>query len=131
MLISELKRHVARKLHIPVEQQKLLLLGRTLLDDHTIQMYPNIKEGTKLNLVVKKPESLYDASFKHYKRQGMSDKDAANTANKLLRIVQEKFDKMSWDEVDRLCYDCLLDERGIRRPAYIENDIEIDDMFNL
>lgn len=99
--ISEIKREVAGKLSIPVEEQKLLLLGRTLADEQTVQSYPTIKDGTKLNLVVKKPDGLHEASLKYFKKLGMTDKEATNAANRLLKIVQDKFNKLSWDDIDR------------------------------
>ncbi|CAK1604567.1 unnamed protein product [Parnassius mnemosyne] len=129
--VTEIKREVSKKLGISVEEQKLLLLGRPLADDQTIASYPSIKDGTKLNLVVKKPEGLYEVSLKYFKKHGMSDADAANTANRLLRIIQNKFNKLSWDDIDRLSLDCLMDERGQSRPS-IEKETDCDDnMFTL
>ncbi|KAM3961627.1 ubiquitin-like protein 4A [Aphomia sociella] len=128
--ISEIKHQIFDKLRIPVEEQKLLLLGRTLADEQTVQSYPSIKDGTKLNLVVKKPDGLYEVSLKYFKRLGMSDVEAVNTANRLLKIVQDKFNKLSWDDIDRLSLDCLLDETGQGRPP-VDNETECEDMFNL
>ncbi|CAG9784813.1 unnamed protein product [Diatraea saccharalis] len=128
--ISEIKRQICEQLHIPVEEQKLLLLGRTLADEHTVQSYPSIKDGTKLNLIVKKPEGLYEVSVRYFKKSGMSDAEAASTANRLLKVVQDKFNKLSWDDIDRLCLDCLLDESGQSRQSG-EQDTENEDMFSL
>lgn len=128
--IFEIKREVAGKLAIPVEEQKLLLLGRTLADEQTIESYPTIKDGTKLNLVVKKPDGLFEASMKYFKKLGMTDKEATNAANKLLKIVEDKFNKLSWDDIDRLSMDCLLEECGQSRPV-VENEQENEDMYGL
>lgn len=127
--IYEIKRQISNELCIPVEDQKLLLLGRTLADEQTVQSYPTIKDGTKLNLVVKKPEGLYDSSLKYFKKLGMSDAEAMNTAQRLLRIVQDKFNKLSWDDIDRLSMDCLMDEKG-QRPA-AQSEAENEEMFSL
>lgn len=108
--IIEVKRQVAQQLKIPVEEQKLLILGRTLVDEQTIQSYPSIKDGGKLNLVVKKPEGLYEVSYKSFKKIGMSDLEARNTAARFIKIVQDKFSKLSWDDIDRLALDCLLED---------------------
>lgn len=107
-----------------------MLLGRTLADENTVASYPSIKDGSKLNLVVKKPEGLYEVSVKHFKKQGMNDSDAANTANRLLKIVQNKFNKLSWDDIEKLSLDCLMDEKGQRRPA-IEKDADCEDMYTM
>ncbi|XP_028158351.1 ubiquitin-like protein 4A [Ostrinia furnacalis] len=127
--ISEIKRQISEKLKIPVEEQKLLLLGRTLTDEQTVQSYPTIKDGSKLNLVVKKPDGLYEASIKYFKKLGMSDAEAVNKAHRLLKVVQDKFNKLSWDDIDRLSMDCLLDERGCR--PMVQRDLDNNDMFSL
>ncbi|KPJ14914.1 Ubiquitin-like protein 4A [Papilio machaon] len=173
--ITEIKKQVSEKLGIPVQEQKLLLVGRTLADDQTVAGYPTIKDGSKINLVVKKPEGqiinteeplkkpeeqaktpevpakkldrplkklrasiknpeatesnpegLYQVSKKMFKKQGMNDTEAANTANKLLRVVEDKFNQMSWDDIDKLCLDCLMDERGMRRPT-VDKDLDCED----
>lgn len=104
-------------MRIPIEEQTLLLLGRTLADDHTVDAYPSIKEGSKLNLVVKKPEGLFEASIKYFKKNGMSEVDARNATNQLLKIIEEKMNKLSWDDIERLCLDCMMEECGVPRPG--------------
>lgn len=126
----EIKNQISEQLGIGVDEQKLLLLGRTLTDDQTVESYPSIKEGTKLNLVVKKPESLYDAALKYFKQGGMTEADAVASSTRLLKVVQEKFDRMSWDDIDKLCYDAMLDESGQSQPP-AEAEQEHDDMFTL
>ncbi|KAJ2946845.1 hypothetical protein O0L34_g16174 [Tuta absoluta] len=127
--IADIKRQIAAELKIPMEDQKLLLLGRTLADEQTVESYPSMKEGTKLNLVVKKPEGLFEAAAKHFKTLGMTEKEATDAANKLLKIVETKIYQMSWDDIDRLCYNCLLEENG-GKPLVVEQE-ECDDSFGL
>lgn len=163
-----------KNLGIPVQEQKLLLVGRTLADDQTVAAYPTIKDGSKINVVVKKPEGqiirtaeppkrpessaktpevpanlerpikkpresilspeetesnpdgLYQVSKKIFKKQGMNDTEATNTAKKLVRVVEDKFKQMSWDDIDKLCLDCLMDERGIQQ-TNMEKDPECED----
>lgn len=131
--ISEIKLRVAEKLGIPVEEQKLLLLGRTLSDEHTVESYPSIKEGTKLNLVVKKPEGLFEVSVKYFKSIGMSDAQAVSTGHELLKVLEEKIYQLSWDDLERLCYDILLEENGQCRPVVqqVESETECEDSFTL
>ncbi|XP_059052374.1 ubiquitin-like protein 4A-B [Achroia grisella] len=130
-LISEIKRDIYNKLRIPVQEQKLLFLGRTLADEQTVQSYPLIKDGTKLNLVVKKPDGFYETCVKVYKKSGMSDAEAKKTAARLLKVVEEKFNKLSWDDIERLSADCLAYESGQRRPAPVEQETDSDDLFTL
>lgn len=107
--ILEIKRQIAKKFKVSPDTQKLLYIGRTLLDEQKIENYPNIKDGSKLNLIVKKPDGLYESSLKHFKKCGMTEADAKSAANRLLIVVQEKFSKFSWDDLERLSQDCLLD----------------------
>lgn len=111
----------------------MLLLGRTLADEQTVGSYPAIKDGTKLNLVVKKPEGLFEASVKHFKKCGMTETESRNAANRLLKIVEEKFNKLSMDDIERLSLDCMLDECGQSRPTIVDHDHdnECDDAFGL
>ncbi|CAH1644577.1 unnamed protein product [Spodoptera littoralis] len=130
--ISEIKRKVAEQLKIPVEEQKLLLLGRTLVDEQTVDAYPTIKDGTKLNLVVKKPDTLQEASVKYFKKMyGMTDSEAVAASNRLLKLVQDKFSKLSWDDLDRLSLDCMLEENGQSRSPPMEIEPECDDVYSL
>lgn len=130
--ISEMKRRIAEQLHIPVEEQKLLLLGRTLVDEQTVEAYPTIKDGTKLNLVVKKPDTLLEASVKFFKKMyGMTEAEATTAGNRLIKIVQDKFSKLSWDDLDRLSLDCMLEEHGQSRSPPMEIEPECDDVYSL
>lgn len=122
---------ISEELDIPVEEQKLLLLGRTLVDEQTVEGYPNIKDGTKLNLVVKKPDGLFEISLKHFKRVGMSDADATCSAKRLLKIIEDKFSKLSWDDVERLSLDCLIDETGQSQSPPMKLEPDSDDVYSL
>ncbi|CAD0198058.1 unnamed protein product [Chrysodeixis includens] len=129
--ISEIKQMISEKLEIPVEEQKLLLLGRTLVDEQMVEGYPAIKDGTKLNLVVKKPDGLLEISMKHFKRVGLSDADATCAAKRLLKIIEDKFSKLSWDDVERLSLDCLIDETGQSQSPPIKLEPDSDDVYSL
>lgn len=105
-----MKRDIARKLGIPPAEQKLLLLGRALVDEQTVESYPSIKDGTRLHLVVKKPDSVYEVSVKYFKKIGLPENEAIRAANRLVKVVEEKFKKYSWDDLDRLAQDCLMND---------------------
>lgn len=129
--IYKIKKDVAVKLNIPVEEQKLLHLGRNLVDEQTIQSYPAIKEGSKINLVVKKPEGLYEVSLKHFRKCGMSETEAISTAKRFLKIVQEKFNKLSWDDIERLSLDCMMDENGENRTRVAKPEVDSEEGYGL
>ncbi|CAG4976808.1 ubiquitin-like protein 4A-B [Colias croceus] len=128
--ILEIKKHIAIKYKISVTLQKLLYMGRALIDDHTISSYPAIKDGTKLHLIIRKPETLLEGSIKYFKEKGMSDAEAKNTALRLVRVVKEKFFRMSWDDVERLAWDCIMYETGQSRPPS-DAEMECDDGIGL
>ncbi|XP_038210395.1 ubiquitin-like protein 4A [Zerene cesonia] len=128
--ILEIKKNIAVKYKISVSLQKLLYMGRALIDDQTISSYPAIKNGTKLHLIVRKPETLLEGSTKYFKEKGMSDAEAKNTAQHLVKIVKEKFDKMSWDDIERLAWDCIMYETGQSRPSS-DGEMECDDAIGL
>lgn len=69
--------------------------------------------------------------MKYFKKNGMSDLDARNSANQLLRIVEEKINKLSWDDIERLCLDCMLDECGAPVSGSDQSENENDDTFGL
>ncbi|XP_072941143.1 ubiquitin-like protein 4A [Epargyreus clarus] len=121
--ILEIKEQIEEKLKIPVASQRLLFLGRPLIDKQLVESYP-IKEGTKLNLAVKKPDGLYEVAIKEYKKQGMSDTEASKAANRLMVITKEKFDQMSWDDLDKLTLDFMLIEDGVRRLRIEPDNLE-------
>lgn len=56
--ILDIKKQIQNDMKVPVSQQTLVLVGKTLIDDKPLTFYPTIKDGTKLNLVIKKPEAL-------------------------------------------------------------------------
>lgn len=84
--ILDIKKLVAQKLTVPVEKQKLLLLGRALIDDRTVESYPSIKNGTKLYLVVQKPDVSLETATKCFKKTGLSGKETVTRYN-IIRSV--------------------------------------------
>lgn len=66
--IYDLKQQISKSLKVPASQLTLLHVGKTLLDDKQIDCYSSIKDGTKLNLVVKKPEPLNEALLRFLSR---------------------------------------------------------------
>ncbi|CAH2249156.1 ubiquitin-like protein 4A-A [Pararge aegeria] len=110
--ILDIKQQIATKLKIPILEQKLLLLGRALNDEQTVQSYPSIKNGTKLNLVVKKPDGIIEAATKYFKSGGITETEARAKAHIFVKTLEDNFAKLSWDDIERLSIDCMLDENG-------------------
>jgi len=98
--ILEVKQQIEVELQISAANQKLLLLGRPLNNDQTIASYPNIKEGTKLNLVVMKPclrDSILRGFRKHY-----SEHQAERLTNEFMADFEKKINEQSLDDLERL-----------------------------
>lgn len=97
--ILEVKQQIETELQISAANQKLLLLGRPLNNEQTIGSYPNIKEGTKLNLVVMKPclrDSIQRGFRKHYPEQ-----QAERLTNEFMTDFERKLNEQSLDDLER------------------------------
>ncbi|KAH8265197.1 hypothetical protein KR038_000288 [Drosophila bunnanda] len=97
--ILEVKLQIERELQISAANQTLLLLGRPLNNEQTISSYPNIKEGTKLNLMVTKPclrDSIQRGFRKHYSQQ-----QAERLTNEFMTDFEKKLNEQSLDDLER------------------------------
>ncbi|CAF4904606.1 unnamed protein product [Pieris macdunnoughi] len=118
--IIDIKRNIALTGKLRVSTQKLLYMGRALLDNETISTYPNIKDGAKIHLLIIKPEGL-EAAARYFKEMGMSDEKANRLGNRLQVVAKETFNKMSWDDIERLASSILAYENiDITRCLYAE-----------
>ncbi|XP_037036528.1 ubiquitin-like protein 4A [Bradysia coprophila] len=100
--IFELKRKVEKILNIPAAHQKILYLGRTLIDDKTIGSYSTtIKPGSKLTIVVKEGEMLKDVMLKLFKRY-YPEEQAANMNRTFIADFERKLNEMSLDDIERM-----------------------------
>ncbi|KAH8310345.1 hypothetical protein KR044_000862 [Drosophila immigrans] len=103
--IQEVKEQIDGALQIPATNQKLLLLGRPLNNDQTIASYPNIKDGTKLNLVVMKPglrDCIYRAFRKYY-----TEAQSERLANEFITDFEAKLKEQSLDDLERFADNAL------------------------
>ncbi|TDG40542.1 hypothetical protein AWZ03_013034 [Drosophila navojoa] len=103
--IQELKEKIDVALQIPSTNQKLLLLGRPLNNDQTIASYPNIKEGTKLILVVMKPglRDCIHRAFRKYYTEAQADR----LTNEFMTDFEAKLKEQSLDDLERFADNCL------------------------
>lgn len=57
-----------------------------------------------------KPLGLYDVTYKAFKKLGLTDIEASAKAKKYVQVIEEKFKKYSWDDIERLSEDCMRED---------------------
>ncbi|EDV42954.1 uncharacterized protein Dana_GF18244 [Drosophila ananassae] len=97
--ILEVKQQIEGELQISAANQKLLLMGRPLNNDQTIASYPNIKQGTKLNLVVMKP-CLRDSILRGF-RKHFPEQQSERLTNEFMADFERKLTEQSLDDLER------------------------------
>lgn len=109
--ISEVKRQIEQDLKVPVAQQTLVLFGKTLVDDKTIGFYPKIKDGTKLHLVIKKPESL-EVVLGRFLKNYYTDEQSKLILDEFMKDFDSKVASLSLDDLERIATS-YLNEEGV------------------
>uniref|UniRef100_A0A2M4C364 Putative stephensi ubiquitin n=1 Tax=Anopheles marajoara TaxID=58244 RepID=A0A2M4C364_9DIPT len=104
--IQQIKEEIEKKSTIPVEYQKLLLVGKALSDEKTVASYGNIADGTKLTLVVKKPDPLRDVVYRHFKRFLQEEQSQQLTA-KFMDDFEQKLRLLSLDDLEKIATEML------------------------
>ncbi|XP_050088416.1 uncharacterized protein LOC126572809 [Anopheles aquasalis] len=104
--IQQIKEEIEKKSTIPVEYQKLLLIGKALSDEKTVASYGNIADGTKLTLVVKKPDPLRDVVYRHFKRFLQEEQSQQLTA-KFMDDFEQKLRLLSLDDLEKIATEML------------------------
>lgn len=99
--INQLKQKIEIILDIPVLHQKLLHIGRTLVDESTIGSYTNITEGTKLTLVVKKPEPLNEVIHKYF-RKYYTEQQSDVLTREFMKDFDSKVKQLSLNDLERI-----------------------------
>lgn len=99
--ILDLKKKVANDINIPVSQQTMVLFGKTLQDDKTIGHYPKIKDGTKLYVAVRKPDTL-NSVLTRFLRQYYSDQQCSLIVDEFMKDFQNKVNNLSLDDLERI-----------------------------
>ncbi|GFV93563.1 ubiquitin-like protein 4A-A [Trichonephila clavipes] len=109
--INSVKQIVAQQLRIPVDQQKLVFKGKTLLDSETLCDY-NIEEGNKIHLFVQEdtptetiPEEptpdFYDQLLKLLHKH-FSPADAEKVLEEFRKNLADQLRHLSLDEIERI-----------------------------
>lgn len=99
--ILEIKKMVENNIKIPFTQQTLVLLGKTLQDDKTIGFYPKIKDGTKIYVAIKKPETL-NVVLNRFLKKFYSEEQCKMIVDEFMRNFQTKVDSLSLDDLERI-----------------------------
>ncbi|GJQ72357.1 hypothetical protein Trydic_g3442 [Trypoxylus dichotomus] len=107
--IIDVKKQIEADLKVPVAQQTLVLLGKTLLDEKRIGFYPKIKDGTKLHLVIKKPESL-NTILSRFLRSYYTEDQTKLILDHFMKDFQTKVNSLSLDDLERIATSYLNDE---------------------
>lgn len=88
-------------MRVPVALQTLVLNGKILHDDKTIGFYPQIKEGTKLYVAVRKPDPL-DSALERLLRQYYSEEQTKKIVECFMNDFREQVASLSLDDLERI-----------------------------
>ncbi|XP_011301897.1 ubiquitin-like protein 4A [Fopius arisanus] len=125
--VLELKNRVRELLGVDVPQQKLLLTGKALADENPLSFYPGIKDGIKLNLVVKKSSQgpsdepqvtkcgtvLLRESVTKILKHYYSESETESIVNELIKDLRNKVNSLSFDDLERLATALIQDQESI------------------
>lgn len=96
-----MKKEIFKSLGIPVQRQKILFVGRTLADEKLINDYSNIKNGSKLTVVIKEPEPLKDIMLKIFKKY-YSEEQSEVMTKELILDFENRLNQLNYDDVERM-----------------------------
>ncbi|ENN77821.1 hypothetical protein D910_12397 [Dendroctonus ponderosae] len=100
-LILNVKKKVEKDLKIPVWQQTLIFMGSPLQEDKIIGDYPKIKDGTKLFIIVKKPES-FQAVLNKFLRKYYSEEQCKTIVKEFMKNFEATVNNLSLDDLERM-----------------------------
>lgn len=112
MKILDVKNLIQQELKVPLSQQVLLLMGKTLTDDQTIGSYNKIKEGSKIHLVIKKADNLQDVLSRFLLRY-YNEKQTKMILSEFMKDFHEKVQNLSLDDLERIATTYLSDENSL------------------
>ncbi|XP_055715150.1 ubiquitin-like protein 4A [Phlebotomus papatasi] len=99
-LVQDLKVKIAESMNVPVTHQKVLRMGVALVNNRTLKSY-DIKDGTKLMLLMKKPDTLEEAIHRSFLKFYTTEQ-----ADRLTKAFMEDFSKrmsqLSLDDIEQM-----------------------------
>ncbi|XP_014256973.1 ubiquitin-like protein 4A [Cimex lectularius] len=110
--VKELKQHVSQALKVPVNQQKLLLTGKPLSDEKCLVDYPLIKDGTKINLVVKKAEEecVLRLAVINYLKNRFSEAETGRIADEFMKEFNRSMSTLNLEDIERIATTYYTDD---------------------
>lgn len=108
--INSVKQIVAQQLRIPVDQQKLVFKGKTLLDSESLCDY-NIVEGNKIHLFVLKEDTQAEAEestpdfyeqLQKFLEKHFSPSDAEKVLEEFRKNLSDQLRHLSLDDIERI-----------------------------
>ncbi|XP_021001843.1 ubiquitin-like protein 4A [Parasteatoda tepidariorum] len=116
--VNTVKEIVAQQLRIPVDQQRLVFKGKTLLDSESLCDY-NIEEGNKLHLFVRESspdESTSQADFYELLQKLLEKHFIPDDVEKVLeefrKNLSDQLRHLSLDDIERIATSHLESCRG-------------------
>lgn len=102
--VKELKQYVSQTLKVPVNQQKLLFTGKPLSDEKCLLDYPLIKDGTKINLVVKRTdeESVLRTAVVNFLRPRFSENETQKIADEFMKEFYRSMSTLNLEDIERI-----------------------------
>uniref|UniRef100_A0A0K8SYX8 Ubiquitin-like domain-containing protein n=1 Tax=Lygus hesperus TaxID=30085 RepID=A0A0K8SYX8_LYGHE len=102
--VKDLKQQVFQTLKVPVNQQKLLLTGKPLSDEKYLVDYPLIKDGTKINLVVKKTDedSVLRVAITNFLRKSYNEQDSQKIADEFMKEFYRSMSTLNLEDIERI-----------------------------
>lgn len=103
--ITSVKQLVAEQLQIPVDQQRLVFKGKTLLDSESLGDY-NIVDGNKLHLFIRgksqqAPPEFYE-QLQNLLEKHFTPADAKKVFDEFVKNLSEQLSSLNLDDIERL-----------------------------
>ncbi|XP_046400658.1 ubiquitin-like protein 4A [Ischnura elegans] len=124
--VLDLKKMVEKELKVSPGHQKLLYLGKPLSDSNALKEY-SIKDGAKMNLIIKKVEDSNSVAAKEvppvipvtslqeavttFLRKYYNESDSKRVLNEFMTEFDRSLAALSLDDIERLAATCMLDEK--------------------
>ncbi|XP_071444224.1 ubiquitin-like protein 4A [Hetaerina americana] len=124
--VLDFKKMVEKELKVPPGNQKLLYMGKPLSDGNTLKEY-SIKDGAKMNLVVKKVDEMNPVVSKEvppvipvtslqeavtaFLRKYYNEADSKRVLLEFMTEFDRSLAALSLDDIERMAATCMSDEK--------------------
>lgn len=105
--IGEIKKRLENQFNIPVTHQILMHFGVALADDRTIGFYTRIKEGDKLNVVIRKMDRHLESILFQLLKIHYNETQCKNIVLSFMNKLQDDLENMNYDDMERLALVCM------------------------